>query len=85
MVEKHMDDLFRHWLLGFGSGDMTFRTAGTNAEQFEVVNVLWIGRKLERIQQMLQERAVVGGCLDLPLRRLRPERPSMVQDRRRPA
>jgi hypothetical protein len=61
MVEKHMDDLFRHWLLGFGSGDMTVRTAGTNAVQFEVVNVLRIGRKLELIQQMLQERAVVGG------------------------
>src|SRR5262249_35502494 len=61
LCEKHMDDLFRHWLLGFGSGDMTVRTAGTNAQQFEVANVLRIGRKLERIQQMLQERAVVGG------------------------
>jgi hypothetical protein len=61
MVEKHMDDLFRHWLLGFGSGDMTVRTAGTNVQQFEVANVLRIGRKLELIQQMLQERAVVGG------------------------
>jgi hypothetical protein len=61
MVEKHTDDLFRHWLLGFGSGDMTVRTAGTNAQQFEVANVLRVGRKLELIQQMLQERAVVGG------------------------
>jgi hypothetical protein len=62
MVQKHTDDLFRHWLLGFGSGDMTVRTAGTNAQQFEVANVLRIGRKLELIQQMLQERAVVGGA-----------------------
>jgi hypothetical protein len=61
-VEKHMDDLFRHWLLGFGSGDMTVRTAGTNAQHFEVANVLRIGRKLELIQQMLQERAVVEGA-----------------------
>ena len=61
MVEKHTDDVFRHWLLGFGSGDLTVRTAGTNSHQFEVVNVLRIGRKLELIQQMLQEREVVGG------------------------
>ena len=66
MVEKHMDDVFRHWLLGFGSGDMTVRTAGTNAQQFKVANVLQIGRKLELIQQMLQERAVVGGPSDPP-------------------
>jgi hypothetical protein len=62
MVEKHTDDLFRHWLLGFGSGDMTVRTAGTNAQQFEVANVLRVGRKLGLIRQMLQERAVVGGA-----------------------
>jgi hypothetical protein len=61
MVEKHTDDVFRHWLLGFGSGDLTVRTAGTNAQQFEVANVLRIGRKLELIQQMLQEREVVRG------------------------
>jgi hypothetical protein len=61
MVEKHMDDVFRHWLLGFGSGDMTVRTAGTNAQQFEVANVLRISRKLALIQQMLQEREVVRG------------------------
>jgi hypothetical protein len=62
MVEKHQDDLFRHWLLGFGSGDMTVRTAGTNAQQFEVPNVLRVGWKLRLIRQMLQERAVVGGA-----------------------
>jgi hypothetical protein len=62
LVEKHVDDLFRHWLLGFGSGDMTVRTAGTNSQQFDVVNVLRIGKKLELIRQMLQERAVVGGA-----------------------
>ncbi|SIO25725.1 hypothetical protein SAMN05444166_3285 [Singulisphaera sp. GP187] len=60
-VEKHRDDVFRHWLLGFGSGDLTVRAAGTNSEQFEVPNVLSVNRKLEMIQRMLQERQVVGG------------------------
>jgi len=61
MVEKHRDDLFRHWLLGFGSGDLSVKTAGTNAREFEMPNVLGINRKLEQIQRMLQEREVVGG------------------------
>ena len=60
-VEKHRDDIFRHWLLGFGSGDLTVRAAGTNSEQFEIPNVLNVNRKLELIQRMLQERQVVGG------------------------
>ena len=61
MVEKHTDDVFRHWLLGFGSGDLTVKTAGTNAQIFKVPNILRVGRKLELIQQMLQERTAVGG------------------------
>jgi len=60
-VEKHTDDIFRHWLLGFGSGDLTVKTSGTNAAQFEIPNVLFINRKLELIRRMLLEREVVGG------------------------
>jgi hypothetical protein len=58
-VEKHTDDVFRHWLLGFGSGDLTVKTSGTNAAQFEIPNVIQINRKLELIRRMLQEREVV--------------------------
>jgi hypothetical protein len=60
-VEKHRDDLFRHWLIGLGSGDLTIRVAGTNSQQFEVPNILNVNRKLELIHQMLQERQVVAG------------------------
>src|SRR5262249_29035768 len=35
MVEKHRDALFQHWLLGFGSGDLTVRTSGNNPQHFE--------------------------------------------------
>jgi hypothetical protein len=59
MVEKHRDDVFRHWILGLGSGDLTIKTAGMNAARFEVPNVLNVNRKIERIRQTLQERAVV--------------------------
>jgi hypothetical protein len=60
-VEKHTDDVFRHWLLGFGSGDLTVKTSGTNAAQFEIPNVLFINYKLKLIRRMLLEREVVGG------------------------
>jgi hypothetical protein len=61
VVERHRDDLFRHWLLGFGSGDLTVRTGGSNPQQLEWPNVLGIGRKLKLIHTMLQEREVVRG------------------------
>jgi FlaA1/EpsC-like NDP-sugar epimerase len=61
LVEKHQDDLFRHWLLGFGSGDLTVRTSGTNPRLFEMPNVLGVGRKLALIHTMLQDREVVRG------------------------
>jgi hypothetical protein len=59
MVEKHRDNLFQHWLLGFGSGDLTVRTSGTNPQQLEMPNVLFIGSKLALINTMVQERAIV--------------------------
>jgi hypothetical protein len=62
VVAKRRSDLFRHWLLGFGSGDLLVKTAGANAQQFEMHNILFVGGKLQLIQQMLQTREVVGGA-----------------------
>jgi hypothetical protein len=61
VVERHRDDLFRHWLLGFGSGDLTVRTGGSNSQILQLPNVLGISRKLRLIHTMLQEREVVRG------------------------
>jgi hypothetical protein len=61
VVAKRRSDLFRHWLLGLGSGDLSVKTAGANAQQFEMHNVLFVGSKLKLIQEMLQTREVVGG------------------------
>ena len=62
VVAKRRSDLFRHWLLGFGSGDLIVKTAGANAQQFEMHNVLFVGSKLLLIQDMLQTREVVSGA-----------------------
>jgi hypothetical protein len=61
VVEKRRNDPFRHWLLGFGSGDLIVRTAGANAQQFQMPNILFVGAKVQLIQQMLQQREVVPG------------------------
>jgi uncharacterized membrane protein len=61
VVEKKRDAVFRHWLLGFGSGDLVVNTSGTTARQFAMPNVLFIGYKLALIHRMLQEREVVKG------------------------
>jgi hypothetical protein len=61
VVAKRRSDLFRHWLLGFGSGDLYVKTAGANAQPFELHNVLFVGSKLQLIQDMLKTREVVAG------------------------
>lgn len=54
-LEKHRDDLFRHWLLGLGSGDLQIRTSGATHEKIDVLNVLFIGSKVERMQKLIAE------------------------------
>jgi hypothetical protein len=56
--EKQRDDLFRHWILGFFSGDLIVRTAGAEHETIRLPNVLWISWRLEQVQQLLREKAV---------------------------
>jgi hypothetical protein len=54
--EKLRDDLFRHWVLGFGSGDMIMHplvTAGAGREELAIHNVLFVGAKLRQIQGMI--------------------------------
>ena len=57
--EKQRDDMFRHWILGFFSGDLIVRTSGAERETIRLPNVLWIGWRLDEIQRLLQERMVV--------------------------
>src|SRR5262249_16015402 len=58
-IEKHRDDLFRHWVLGLGSGDLTVRTAGAQVHTVVMPNVLFVGRKLQQIEAMQREKQTV--------------------------
>lgn len=53
VLEKLRDDLFRHWLLGFGSGDLQIRPYGAQQERILIPNVLFLGSKVRRVEHML--------------------------------
>jgi hypothetical protein len=60
-IEKKRDDIFRHWILGLGSGDLTVRTSGAQAHTFEMHNILNVSSKLKAIEDMQRERPTVQG------------------------
>jgi hypothetical protein len=61
-IEKQRSDLFRHWILGLGSGDLIVNTTGAQVHHFDLPNVLFIGRKVHQIEEMLRQKAVVRGA-----------------------
>jgi hypothetical protein len=61
-VYKLRNDLFRHWILGLGSGDIHLSSSGAAATEFIVENVMFAGRKIEMIQHLvaMKPEEVVG-------------------------
>jgi hypothetical protein len=53
LLEKHRGDLFRHWVLGLGSGDLEITLTGAKSETVWVPNVLFIGTKVNKIQRLI--------------------------------
>jgi hypothetical protein len=53
VFEKHREDLFRHWVIGLGSGDLQITTTGARSETVYVPNVLFINTKVDRIQHLI--------------------------------
>lgn len=60
-IEKRRNDIFRHLILGFGSGDLVVKTSGAQAHTFEIPNVLSLGRRVREIEDMLRFKQVVAG------------------------
>ena len=53
VFEKHRQDLFRHWVLGLGSGDIQISTTGARRETFNIPNVLFVDAKITEVQKMI--------------------------------
>ena len=50
---KRQDDLFRHWIIGLGSGDLHMKMMGGQGEEMNVPNVLFVIGKISRIQRLI--------------------------------
>lgn len=56
IVEKRRNDVFRHWLLGFGTGDIQVKTQG--GQVIELYNVTNANSKLVVVNNMLRHKAI---------------------------
>jgi len=57
-LERQRGDLFRHYILGLGSGDLVVKTTGAQAHHFDMPNVLFISKKLKDIELLLKSKVV---------------------------
>jgi len=56
---KLRDDLFRHLILGIGSGDLMMdpmKSGGANKEELSIHNVLFISKKLQEIDRLISKQ-----------------------------
>ncbi len=56
MMEKKLDNFFKHYLLGFGSGDLVIRTSGGSSEIIHLPNVLGVDNVLEELEYLRSKR-----------------------------
>ncbi len=50
---NRQDDFFRHWIIGLASGDLHLQTMGGRGLEMNVVNVLFVGTKMSKIQRLI--------------------------------
>lgn len=51
-ITKERSDLFRHWILGLGSGDLIVKVTGADRKELRLPNVLFINSKMKAIQEL---------------------------------
>jgi hypothetical protein len=58
-VMKQRADMFRHWILGFGSGDLIIKPTGV-LNPIEFPNVMRVGTVVAKVERMVKEKVIVG-------------------------
>lgn len=58
-LERQRADLFRHYILGLGSGDLIVKTTGAQSHHFDMPNVLFINKKVAMIEDLLRRQKIV--------------------------
>jgi hypothetical protein len=57
VLERFRNDVFRHWILGLGSGDLRVFTGTQNRQQqLDIPNVFFVGHKMDAFQRMIATR-----------------------------
>jgi hypothetical protein len=59
-VQKRRSDLFRHWVLGLGSGDLIINVPNQGKE-IVLPNVLFVDRRVQQIADLMKVRPVTAG------------------------
>jgi hypothetical protein len=57
-VEKRRTDLFRHWILGLGAGDLIVKIP-SQALQIELPNVMFVGQRVTEIANLMKLKVVL--------------------------
>jgi hypothetical protein len=52
-VTKERSSLFRHWILGLGSGDLHISATGARQAEFTLPNVMFVGARLAQIERLV--------------------------------
>jgi hypothetical protein len=58
-VEKRRTDLFRHWVLGLGAGDLIVKVPSQSL-QIELPNVLFVSQKVSRVANLMKTKPVLA-------------------------
>jgi hypothetical protein len=58
-AQKRRTDLFRHWVLGFGAGDLVIKVP-SQALHLELPNVLFVGQRVTQIANLMRIRPVLA-------------------------
>jgi hypothetical protein len=53
IIVKRQDELFRHWIVGLGSGDLHLQTMGGQGVEMNIENVLFVISKMSKIQRLI--------------------------------
>ena len=69
-IQKQRNDIFRHWVLGFGSGDLLIFPLNAG-HAIELPNVMRVGQVVREIEQLVKEKVVVASQ-DAEIERRRP-------------
>jgi hypothetical protein len=62
-IQKQRADTFRHWVFGFGSGDMVIKPTGV-LNPIEFPNVMRVGTVVAKVERMMKEKVVVSAPTD---------------------